>query len=196
MDDSWAKTRGAKKRLWQMAPVLNEQSLQRYVAMEAQAMGHGGVSAMARVSGLARSTIYRGLADIAAAGSVPVGRVRKPGGGRKRKVVEDPTLLPALKKLAAPSTRGDPEKPLLWTSLSLRSLAGELTRRASRFVPGSWVSFCMGWVTACRRAARPKKAASTSIATRSSTTSMLRPRPTWQRTNRSSRSIRKRKVCC
>ena len=48
------KTRAAKKRLRQMVPVLNEQSLRRYVAMEARAMGHGGVSAMARVSGLAR----------------------------------------------------------------------------------------------------------------------------------------------
>jgi Rhodopirellula transposase DDE domain len=121
--------RAAKQRFRQMAPVLNEQTLRRYVAMEARALGHGGVSAMAQISGLARSTIYRGLSDIDANTIVPAGRVRRFGGGRKRKVVQDPTLLAALKKLVAPSTRGDPEKPLLWTSLSLRSLAGELTRQ-------------------------------------------------------------------
>jgi len=118
-----------------MAPVLNEQSLRRYVAMEARAMGHGGVSAMAQISGLARSTIYRGVSDINDNITAPPGRVRKPGGGRKRKELQAPALLTALKRLVAPSTRGDPEKPLLWTSLSLRSLASELTRQGHSVCP-------------------------------------------------------------
>jgi len=95
-------------------------------------MGHGGVSAMSRISGLARSTIYRGISEIGAGLSAPAGRIRRPGGGRKRKVVEDPTLLSDLKALVEPSTRGDPTQPLLWTSLSLRKLAGELAGRGHR----------------------------------------------------------------
>jgi len=102
-----------------MAPVLDEQSRRRYAAMEALSLGHGGVSAMSQISGLARSTINRGLADIRAGASAPTGRIRKLSGGRNRKVIEDPTLLSDLKALVEPCTRGDPMQPLLWTSLSL-----------------------------------------------------------------------------
>jgi transposase len=118
-----------------MAPVLNEQSLRRFVAMEARSLGHGGVSAMSRISGLARSTIYHGLSDIRDNTTALPGRVRRRGGGRKSKVSQDPGFLPALKKLVEPSTRGDPVKPLLWTSRSLRSLARELTRQGFRISP-------------------------------------------------------------
>jgi len=58
------QARDARKRFREMAPVLNEQSLRRFVAMEARALGRGGVSLMSRISGLVRSTIYHGLADI------------------------------------------------------------------------------------------------------------------------------------
>jgi hypothetical protein len=81
-----------------MAPVLNEQSRRRFAAMEALSLGHGGVSAMSRITGLARSTIGRGISDIERGSSAPAGRLRKPGGGRKRKVVEDPTLLSDLEE--------------------------------------------------------------------------------------------------
>jgi len=59
-----AQARNARERYRQMAPVLNEQSLRRFVAMEARELGRGGVSLMSRISGLARSTIYHGLSDI------------------------------------------------------------------------------------------------------------------------------------
>jgi hypothetical protein len=115
-----------------MAPVLHEQSRRRYAAMEALSLGHGGVSAMSRISGLARSTINRGIADIRAGVSAPAGRIRKPGGGRKRKVIEDPTLLSDLKALVEPSTLGDPMQPLLWTSLSLRKLVSALAEKGHK----------------------------------------------------------------
>jgi transposase len=115
-----------------MAPVLDEQSRRRFAAMEALSLGHGGVSAMSRISGLARSTINRGIADIRAGVSAPAGRIRKPGGGRKRKVIEDPTLLSDLKALVEPSTRGDPMQPLLWTSVSLRKLASALAEKGHK----------------------------------------------------------------
>jgi hypothetical protein len=112
-----------------MAPVLDEQSRRRFVALEAHAVGHGGVNLMSEISGLARSTIYRGLSDIRDKASAPAGRIRKQGGGRKRKTVEDPTLVVDLKSLVAPVTRGDPMRPLLWTSRSLRNLVTQLAKK-------------------------------------------------------------------
>src|ERR1700680_1011260 len=94
------QTRAVRKRYREMAPVLNEQSRRRFVALEARALGRGGVSLMAQISGLARSTIYHGLSDIHDKTSVPTGRVRKEGGGRKKKSIEDPLLVVALKRLA------------------------------------------------------------------------------------------------
>src|SRR5271167_1508704 len=108
-----AQVRAARKRYLEMAPVLDEQSRRRFVALEAQALGHGGVSLMSEISGLARSTIYRGRSDIRDKVSAPPGRIRKEGGGRKRKIIEDPTLVVDLKSLVAPVTRGDPMRPLL-----------------------------------------------------------------------------------
>ena len=84
---------------------------------------------MARISGLARSTIYRGVSDIRDKASAPPGRVRKPGAGRKSNASKDRTLVADLKRLVEPATRGDPMQPLLWTSRSLRNLARALARQ-------------------------------------------------------------------
>src|SRR5262252_6256712 len=108
-----AQERAARKRHKEMAPVLDEQGRRRFAAIEALALGRGGVSLMARITGLARRTIYRGLADIRNNSSAEPGRVRKKGGGRKKKVAEDPTLVVDLKKLVEPVTRGDPMQSLL-----------------------------------------------------------------------------------
>ena len=98
-------------------------------------MGRGGVSLMARISGLARSTIYHGLSDIRNKVSAPPGRVRKPGGGRKRKSSEDPTLVVDLESLVEPVTRGDPMQPLLWTTRSLRNLVNGLAKKGHKVCP-------------------------------------------------------------
>jgi len=129
------QARAARKRYLEMAPVLNEQSRRRFVALEAQALGRGGVSLMARISGLARSTIYHGLSDIRHKISAPPGRVRKRGGGRKKKAFEDPTLAADLKELVEPATRGDPTQPLLWTTRSLRNLVKELGKKGHKVCP-------------------------------------------------------------
>jgi DDE family transposase len=118
-----------------MAPVLDEQSRRRFVALEAQSLGRGGVSLMARITGLARRTIYRGLDDIRNNRSAEPGRVRKKGGGRKKKTLDDPTLLPDLRCLVEPTTRGDPTQPLLWTCRSLRNLARELAIKGHKVSP-------------------------------------------------------------
>ena len=130
-----AQARTARKRYRQIAPVLNEQSRRRFVAMEARALGRGGVSLMARITGLARSTIYHGISDIRDNEAAPPGRIRRTGGGRKKKTSEDPTLLKDLKALAEPTTRGDPMRALLWTCRSLRNLARELAKQGHKVCP-------------------------------------------------------------
>jgi hypothetical protein len=108
-------------------PVLDERGRRRFAAAEARSAGWGGVSALSRITGLARSTIGRGLAELRdAATDVAAGRVRRAGGGRKRLAVSDATLRGDLRELVEPVTRGDPQTPLLWTSKSLRHLAAAL----------------------------------------------------------------------
>jgi Rhodopirellula transposase DDE domain len=130
-----AQARSARKRYVEMAPVLNEQSRRRFAALEARALGRGGVSVMARVSGLARSTIYHGLSDIRDDVSAPPGRIRQEGGGRKKKSSQDPTLMVDLKHLVEPVTRGDPMQPLLWTTRSLRNLVNGLANKGHTICP-------------------------------------------------------------
>jgi len=111
-----------------LVPVLDELGRRRFGAAEAVAAGRGGVSAVSRITGIARSTIGRGLAELRGdpeRRSAP-DRVRRAGGGRKRATVKDPTLLTDLKLLVEPVTRGDPMTPLLWTAKSLRNLTAGL----------------------------------------------------------------------
>jgi hypothetical protein len=90
-----------------------------FAAAEARAYGHGGVSVVSRITGIARSTIVRGVWEIKEKVQVGLGRIRQAGGGRKAKCFEDRTLLPDLERLVEPATRGDPMRPLRWTSKSL-----------------------------------------------------------------------------
>lgn len=107
-------------------PVLDEQARRRFAAAEARAFGRGGVTLVSKVTGIARSTINRGIVEIEENRSAGAGRVRRPGGGRRTKTQEDPTLLDDLQSLLEASTRGDPMSPLLWTSKSLDKLCAAL----------------------------------------------------------------------
>ena len=115
-------------------PVLDERSRRRFAAAEARAAGRGGVAIVSRITGVARSTINRGLAELDddAPRDVAVRRVRRPGGGRKMLIETDTTLLSDLQGLVEPTTRGDPQAPLLWTSRSLRNLAEALQAMGHR----------------------------------------------------------------
>lgn len=122
MVDGVGSERGIQQRYEGLSPVLNEQGLRRFAATEARAYGRGGVSLVSRITGIARSTIGRGIREIAAKRKLDAGRIRKPGGGRKAKLVQDSTLLRDLRQLVEPATCGDPMRLLLWTSKSLRHL--------------------------------------------------------------------------
>jgi Rhodopirellula transposase DDE domain len=110
-----------------LSPRLDERGRRSFAAAEARAAGYGGISAVSQATGIAASTIGRGLKELAGGSDVPPNRVRRLGGGRKTLVATDATLLDDLLGLVAPSERGDPMSPLRWTCKSLRRLAGELT---------------------------------------------------------------------
>ena len=123
-------------RRWSlMREALDERQRRLWVAVEARVLGRGGISAVAAATGVSRSTIRVGLAEIEAmqvAGRSDVEparsgtRVRRAGAGRKRIEFQDDTLLADLLSLVDPLTRGDPPSPLRWTCKSLRTLAEQL----------------------------------------------------------------------
>ena len=112
-----------------MGSQLNERQRRRFAATEARTFGRGGIAAAARACGLAENTVRKGLAELDDPGLLGVGRVRSPGAGRKPSIETDPKLLDDLRTLVEGGTRGDPERVLLWTSKSLRTLASELRAR-------------------------------------------------------------------
>ena len=126
MAEGLSSEHAIQKRYEGLSPVLNEQGLRRFAATEAQAYGRGGVSVVWRITGIARSTITRGMREIADPKRLEGGRIRKTGGGRKATLAKDPTLLADLGQLVEPATRGDPMRPLRWTSKSLRHLSKAL----------------------------------------------------------------------
>lgn len=116
-----------------LAPLMDERMRRQWAAVEAQSYGWGGIRAVAQATGLSPTTIGKGLCEVAsraaqAAESV-TGRIRRPGGGRKRKTESDPLLPEALTHLVEPFTRGDPDSPLRWLSKSTRHLAHALTQQ-------------------------------------------------------------------
>jgi hypothetical protein len=117
----------AIRQRWEaVGATLNERGRRLFAAVEARTAGWGGLAAVARITGLAPSTIGRGLDDLDAE-PLPQGRVRRAGGGRHALCEEDPGLIQALRDLVAPATLGDPVRPLLWVSKSRAKLAAALT---------------------------------------------------------------------
>ena len=100
-----------------------------FAANEAVQFGFGGVEAAQRATGLSKSTIRRGIEELKALGddALPDGRLRRPGAGRKKVDAQSPGLVPVLRALLEPATRGDPESPLVWLSKSNVKVAHELT---------------------------------------------------------------------
>jgi hypothetical protein len=114
-----------RDRFAALGPGLNERSRRLLVAAEAKTAGYGGIAAASRATGVARSTIGRGLKDLADPGSLS-GEVRRPGSGCPPLTRKDPTLLENLRLLVEPATMGDPMRPLLWVSKSHEKLAAAL----------------------------------------------------------------------
>ena len=116
-----------------MAPALDEQSTRLLAGAFAIALGDGGVTTVTEATGIRHKRIVAGrrdLRELAKSRASPLrGRIRRPGAGRKPIEEQDPELLKAMDALIEPTTRGDPESPLRWTTKSVRRLAEELTAK-------------------------------------------------------------------
>ena len=120
------------KKIWmKVLGTLNEYQARLFVAERALDLGRGGITQLARLTGMSRVTITQGVKDLSGAArlrSASSGRVRNPGGGRKRVEDGDPALLRQLKEIVEETTAGDPMSPLKWTSKSTRTIALQLSR--------------------------------------------------------------------
>ncbi|SRR6266851_204604 len=118
-------------------PFLDERGRRLFAANEALALGRGGVTAVAAATGIARSTINRGVAELRSARN-EIGRgIRRPGAGRKREVERQPGLLAALEATIEDAIRGDPQAALRWVSRSQRHIAQTLRRQG--FKVSQWL---------------------------------------------------------
>jgi hypothetical protein len=112
-----------------LLPCLDERARRMVAAAEAIALSRGGVSLVHRCCGMSRATITKGIRELRQGATLPKGRQRRPGGGRKRFAAHHPEFAGELDRLVEPTTRGDPESPLRWTCKSTRRLAAELGKQ-------------------------------------------------------------------
>lgn len=118
----------SSERIKNLFPHLDERQRRIAAAAEAGSLGYGGISHVARVTGMSRTTIHRGIAELSSDES-SVQRCRRPGGGRKKIREADASILKHLQQLVDPATRGDPMSPLRWTCKSTRQLAQALRKQ-------------------------------------------------------------------
>ena len=109
-----------------LLPHLNEQAARLYLGSEAQILGRGGKQRVAKLAGVSRVRIDKGIAELTAEKVVkedsPSQKIRKAGGGRKQHKESQAGFIEALESIVNPHTRGDPVKVLLWSSKSLRNI--------------------------------------------------------------------------
>lgn len=119
-----------RRRFAGVRKVLNERQRRLWAAAEAEVLGYGGVSTVARATKISRRAIHVGLRELKAGGApLDASRVRRPGAGRKPLTATQPRVKAALDALVEPTSRGDPQSPLRWTCRSVRRLAEELGRQ-------------------------------------------------------------------
>jgi transposase len=129
-----------------LSPLLDEATRRAWAAVEARAIGHGGVTLVAKATGLSRGTLYAGLKDLEAgrvgaeAGPHGERRLRRPGGGRKPLTQHRPGLVAELERLVEPTTCGDPMSPLRWTCKSTSELARALSKKNGKSVSARTVA--------------------------------------------------------
>ena len=123
---------GITARYKALEAFLDERTRRLFAAAESQTIGRGGISAISKATGISRLVIRQAVGELKDPSSLPPGRVRRVGGGRKKAVDADASLKSDLESLLESSTRGDPEAPLRWTCKSVRQLTAELQRMKHR----------------------------------------------------------------
>src|SRR4051794_40940795 len=173
------------RTLCRLSQHLDERGRRVFAATEAKTAGYGGIAALSRATGMGASTIGRGLKELVAAEELDPGRVRRPGGGGKKRVMQDTTLLGDLLALVEPDARGDPMSPLRWTCKSLSQLTQALAAMGHRVGRTPWlVNCCTSRSSACKATARRARGRATQTAMRSSIISMRACGPHWRRASR------------
>lgn len=129
MKEAAIKVANIKSKYERLEPFLNERAHRMWCAIEAESLGHGGVTAVHLATRVTRKTIHKGLKELKLEKVVEPERLRRKGGGRKRATENDPTLLKDLDELIEPATRGDPENPLRWSAKSTIKLTDELNKK-------------------------------------------------------------------
>lgn len=124
--------KSVRKKYKKISPFLNERARRMWVATEAESLGYGGQRIVHRATGITIKTIRKGIKELKVEEIVDSKRIRKIGGGRQEKIKTDSTVKNDILSLVEPSTRGDPETPLLWCSKSLRKIAEELNKEEKR----------------------------------------------------------------
>lgn len=120
---------GLAMKYQQFLPHLNEQQRRLYLASEALAIEKGGITVVNKASGVSRVTITRGIRELGGQIPLPKCRIRKVGGGRKKRMEKEPQLLTALRSIVSPATKGDPMRLILWTDKSTRVIARVLKQQ-------------------------------------------------------------------
>src|SRR5262245_30974499 len=115
-----------RHRFLELRPALDERGRRLWAASEVQAFPYGGISLVARATGVSRRAIHAARNELRAGATLPPGRVRRAGAGRKRLTEAQPGLRAALEALVEPTARGDPDAPLRWTCKGVRRLAAAL----------------------------------------------------------------------
>jgi hypothetical protein len=121
-----------RQRFRELRLNLDERGRRLWASSEAQAFGYGGVTLVARATGVSRRAIHAGLHELRDGTVLPPGKVRRPGAGRKPLTDAQPGLPAALEALVEPTARGDPDSPLRWTCKGVRRLAAALRRQGFR----------------------------------------------------------------
>jgi hypothetical protein len=125
-DERNALVAAVRQRYQYFAPYLTEQTRRLWAASEALTIGRDGSAIVVEATGIAADTLLKGKAALQGATPPSPDRQRSPGGGRKKLIETDPTLLSDLDRLIDPATRGDPESPLRWTCKSTYQLTEAL----------------------------------------------------------------------
>lgn len=116
---------------------LDERGRRRWAAVEARSLGRGGIAAVAEATGMSDRTIRNGIKELESGQPLPPDRQRRSGGGRKRRIDEQPDLIGALDRLIDPMTRGEPTNPLRYTCKSTNTLAKELRNQGFEVSPST-----------------------------------------------------------
>ncbi len=122
-------TEKLKEKINEILPFLNERQRRIFLGAEAKSIGYGGISKIAKLTGVSRPTIHQGISDLESGENDAYERIRVSGGGPKPKHAQNKNLLRTIETLIEDSTRGDPMSPLRWTSKSTRNLSEELYKK-------------------------------------------------------------------